>query len=111
LKKFNEIQQYAFIYLLLNYSTCFGRPPRPSSGVHKTAAAGSGMYRSYCLGSKLPQTWLITKHITPHSTHKYWILAEEHGTKDPESNAHCTGAYIATYSAFVLAINWSLRKI
>jgi len=30
------------IYLLLNYSTCFGRPSRPSSGVHKTVVAASG---------------------------------------------------------------------
>ena len=31
-----------FIYLLLNYSTCFGRPSRPLSGVHKTVVAASG---------------------------------------------------------------------
>jgi len=36
------MQQYADIYLLLNYSTCFGRPSRPSSGVHKTIVAASG---------------------------------------------------------------------
>ena len=42
LKKSNKMQQYADIYLLLNYSTCFGRPSRPSSGVHKTAVAASG---------------------------------------------------------------------
>jgi len=36
------MQQYADIYSLLNYSTCFGRPSRPSSGVHKTVAAASG---------------------------------------------------------------------
>ena len=36
LKKSNEMEQYAGIYLLLNYSTFFGRPSRPSSGVHKT---------------------------------------------------------------------------
>ena len=41
LKKSNEVQQYADIYLLLNYSTCFGRPSRPSSGVHKTLVAAS----------------------------------------------------------------------
>ena len=40
LKKSNEMQQYANIYLLLNYSTCFGRP---SSGVHKTVVAASGI--------------------------------------------------------------------
>jgi len=42
LKKFNEIQQYADIYLLLNYSTCFGRLSCPSSGVHQTVVAASG---------------------------------------------------------------------
>ena len=42
LKKSNKMQQYADIYLLLNYSTCFGRPSRPSSGVHKNVAAVCG---------------------------------------------------------------------
>jgi len=36
------MQQYADIYLLLNYSTCFGRPSRPSSGVHKTVVRAPG---------------------------------------------------------------------
>jgi len=36
------MQQYADIYLLLNYSTCFGCPWHPSSGVHKTVVAASG---------------------------------------------------------------------
>ena len=30
LKKSNKMQQYADIYLLLNYCACFGRPSRPS---------------------------------------------------------------------------------
>ena len=42
LKKSNEMLQYTDIYLLLNYYTCFGRPPRPSSGIHKTVVAASG---------------------------------------------------------------------
>ena len=42
LKKSNKMQQYADIYLPLNYSTCFGRPSCPSSGVHKTVVAASG---------------------------------------------------------------------
>jgi len=42
LKNSNKMRQYADIYLLLNYSTCFGRPSRPSSGVHKTLVATSG---------------------------------------------------------------------
>jgi len=36
------MQQYADIYLLLNYSTCFGHPSRLSSRVHKTVVAASG---------------------------------------------------------------------
>ena len=42
LKKSSKMQQYADIYLLLNYCTCFGRPSRPSSGVHKSVVAASG---------------------------------------------------------------------
>ena len=38
----NKMQQYAGIYLLQNYSTCFGCPSHPSSGVHKTVTATSG---------------------------------------------------------------------
>jgi len=41
-EKSNKMQQYADIYLLLHYSTCFRQPSRPSSGVHKTAVAASG---------------------------------------------------------------------
>jgi len=44
------MQQYADIYLLLSYSTCFGRnystcfghPSRQSSGGHKTVIVASG---------------------------------------------------------------------
>jgi len=36
------MQQYAGIHLLPNYSTCFGCPSHPSSGVHKTVTAASG---------------------------------------------------------------------
>ena len=38
----NKMQQYASIYLLQNYSTCFVCPSHPSSGVHKTVTAASG---------------------------------------------------------------------
>jgi len=36
------MQQYAGIYLLKNYSTCFGRPSHPSSGVHEVVTGASG---------------------------------------------------------------------
>ena len=35
------MQQYAGVYLLQNYSTCFGCLSHPSSGVHKTVTAAS----------------------------------------------------------------------
>jgi len=46
LKKSNEMQHYADIYLLLIYFTYFGRPSRPSPGVHKTVVAASGTDRT-----------------------------------------------------------------
>ena len=55
LKKSNEMQQYADIYSLLNYSTCFGCPSRPSSGVHKTVVAASGTDHTVW-GASLPPT-------------------------------------------------------
>jgi len=42
------MQQYAGIYLLHNYSTCFGCPSHPSSGVPKTVTAASGTGHSIC---------------------------------------------------------------
>ena len=47
------MQLYADTYLLLNYCTRFGRPSRPSTGVHKTADAVSGtdhtIWEAICL--------------------------------------------------------------
>jgi len=40
------MQLYAEIYLLLNYSTGFGRQSHLSSGVQKTAVAASGKYHA-----------------------------------------------------------------
>jgi len=37
----NKMQQYAAVYLLQNYSTCFGCLSH-SSGVHQTVTAASG---------------------------------------------------------------------
>ena len=44
--RFNKTQQYAGVYLLQNYSICFGCPSHPSSGVHKTVNAASGIGHS-----------------------------------------------------------------
>jgi len=56
LKKSKNVQQYADIYLLLNYSTCFGHPSRPSSGVHKTVVAACGTDRTVCGASLFRQS-------------------------------------------------------
>jgi len=63
LKKSNDIQQYADIYLPLNYSTCFGRPSRPSSGVHKTvdAAFGTDHNNHNIRGSSSPDIMICNK--------------------------------------------------
>ena len=38
----NELQQYAGVYLVQNYPTCFGCLSHPSSGVHRTLTVASG---------------------------------------------------------------------
>jgi len=50
------MQQYVGIYLFQIYSTCFGCPSHPSSGVHKTVTAASGIGHKY-LSNNLPPTW------------------------------------------------------
>jgi len=51
------MQQYADIYVLQNYSTCFGCPSHPSSGVHKTVTAVSGAGHITYPGNNLPPAW------------------------------------------------------
>ena len=46
LKRSNEMQQYAGVYLLQNYSTCFGCLSHQSGGVHQTGTAASGTAHS-----------------------------------------------------------------
>ena len=53
----NEMQQYAGVYLLQNYSTCFGCLSHPSSGVHQTVTASSGTDHITCQSSNLPPAW------------------------------------------------------
>ena len=51
------MQQYAGVYLLQNYSTCFGCLSNPSSGVHKTVTAASGTGHITYPGNNLPSAW------------------------------------------------------
>jgi len=63
------MQQYADIYLLLNYSTCFGRPSHPSSGVHKTVVAASGTDHTIWEASK--SNLAVNKYV--HTVASFWI--------------------------------------
>ena len=64
LKKSNKTQQYADNYLLLNYSTCFGPPSHPSSGVHKTVVAASGTDHAIWGASFLKRDQIRTDLVT-----------------------------------------------
>ena len=66
LKKSNKMQQYADIYLLLNYSTCFGRPSCPSSGVHKTVVAASGTDHTILEASFFKRDQIRTQSLFGH---------------------------------------------
>jgi len=79
LKKSNEMQQYADIYLLLNYSTCFGRPSRPSSGLHKTAVAASGTDHTIWGASFLKRDQITLRSHTS----RYFATFEE--ARSPDS--------------------------
>ena len=45
------------VYLLQNYSTCFGCLSHPSSGVHQTVTAASGTGHITCQSNNLPPAW------------------------------------------------------
>ena len=55
----NEMQQYAGVYLLQNYSTCFGCLSHPSSGVHQTVTAASGTGHSVRATTSAPTLWPV----------------------------------------------------
>ena len=55
----NKMQHYAGIYLPQNYSTCFGRPSHPSSGVRKTVTVASGTGHITCQINNLQPAWPI----------------------------------------------------
>ena len=57
------MELYADIYLLLNYSTCFGRPSRLSSVVHKTVVAASGTDHTIWGASFLKHNQIRTPQI------------------------------------------------
>ena len=57
------MQLHTDIYLRLNYSTCFGRQSRPSSGIHKTVVAVSGTDRTIWRASLLKRV-LVWSHLS-----------------------------------------------
>jgi hypothetical protein len=69
------MQQYADIYLLLNYSTCFGRPSCPSSGVHKTLVAASGTDHTIW-GTSFLKRELISSRLRKLAHQIVWSVPE-----------------------------------
>ena len=53
----NELQHYACVYLLQNYSIYFGCLSHPSSGLHQTVTAASGTGHITCHSNNLPPAW------------------------------------------------------
>jgi len=51
------MQQYAGVYLLQNYSTCFGCLSHPSSGVYQTLTAASVTGHITCQSNNLLPAW------------------------------------------------------
>jgi len=76
LNKSNKMQQYADIYLLLNYCTRFGRPSCPSSGVHKAVVAASGSDRTIWGASFLKRDpiWSVWRSLLPRQYDLYQRL-------------------------------------
>ena len=67
------MQQYAGIYLLQNYSTYFGCPSHPSSGVHKSVTAASATGQITYLSNNLPPGWPIV-HAGGRLLFRYYDL-------------------------------------
>jgi len=53
----DEMQQHAGVYLVQNYSTCFGCLSHLSSGVYQTVTAASGTGHITCQKNNLPPAW------------------------------------------------------
>ena len=61
----NKMQQYAGIYLRQVYSTCFGRPSRPSSGAQKNLTEASGTGRGKGATTLLQRGLIRRKVVAP----------------------------------------------
>ena len=62
----NEMQQYTDVYLLKNYSTCFGCLSHPSSGVHQIVTAASYTVHITCRSNNLLPAW-PNKYLLGHA--------------------------------------------
>ena len=96
LKESNQMQQYADIYLLQNYSTCFVDPSHPSSGVHKTVVAVSGTDHTVWTASFFKRDQTRTG-LGRSQTSPYLVAFEE--ARSPDSMICTTGCnYSFIYS-------------
>jgi len=66
------MQLNADMYLLVNYSTCFGRSSYPSSGVHKTVVVASGIDHTIWEASFFKRDQIRTGLVTFEEAREYW---------------------------------------
>ena len=82
----NEMQQYAGVYLLQNYSTCFGCLSHTTSGVHQTVTAAPG--RSYCQSNKIRPRWrkvvALTLWPVPEAAVTVWRTLDDGCERHPK---------------------------
>ena len=95
LKKSNKLQQDADIYLLLNYSTWFGRPSRPSSGVHKTVVAASGTDHTIWEANKKSGGFLRFQILQPAQLIRHVTVLT---TLTVECSVHCACVTVCAVS-------------
>ena len=68
----NNMQQYAGIYLLQNYSTRFGSASHPLSGVHKNVTAASGTGHITYLCNNCSGTMTCTRGCSYSFMYSWW---------------------------------------
>ena len=101
------MQQYADIYLLLNYCTCFGCLPHPSSGVHKTVTAASGTGHNIGTATSLQRGQVGTP---PWIAGLYYALCAQkipvgEGKSRLDASTMCALLYIKTPQGVLVAEN------
>jgi len=69
------MQLYAGVYLLQNYSACFGCLTHPSSGVHQTLTAASGLKATLREGC-CSDTMACSRSCSYSLMYSWWLVRQ-----------------------------------